>query len=223
MTAPATTTVITPGTLPSKVLTSPVSAQATIGQEVVYTITVPSAPSSSTLYNVTVTDPLDANLQYVSATVTGVASSTNTSTPTQMNIAIPQIPAGQHATIELHALVRNVQSAQQGVQVGNTVSYTYATSVGGALLPARTSPAANFTVVEPTVTVAKTGNTTAVSGGSTVRYTVTLTAAGGANTSGVFDTGLTDTLAAGLVYAGNPVVTGTGNTIGAPVITIGPP
>jgi uncharacterized repeat protein (TIGR01451 family)/fimbrial isopeptide formation D2 family protein len=219
VTAPATTTVITPGTLPSKALTSPANALATIGQEVVYTITVPSAPSSSTLYNVTVTDPLDANLQYVSATVTGVASSTNTSTPTQMNIAIPQIPAGQQATIELHALVRNVQSAQQGVQVGNTVSYTYATSLGGALLPARTSPAATFTIVEPTVTVAKTGNTTAVSGGSTVRYTVTLTAAGGANTSDVFDTGLTDTLAEGLVYAGNPVVTGTGNTIGAPVIT----
>jgi uncharacterized repeat protein (TIGR01451 family)/fimbrial isopeptide formation D2 family protein len=219
VTAPATTTVITPGTLPSKVLTSPANAQATIGQEVVYTITVPSAPSSSTLYNVTVTDPLDANLQYVSASVTGVASSTNTSTPTQMNIAIPQIPAGQQVTIELHALVRNVQSAQQGVQVGNTVSYTYATSPGGALLPVRTSPAASFTIVEPTVTVAKTGNTTAVSGGSTVRYTVTLTAAGDANTSDAFDTGLTDTLAAGLVYAGNPAVTGTGNTIGAPVIT----
>ncbi len=219
VTAPVTTTVTTPGARPAKVLISPTTPEATIGQEVVYRITTPSAVSSSALYDVAITDVLDANLEYVSATVTGVAGAANTSTPTQLNIAIPQIPTGQQAVIELHARVRNVQTAQQGVQVSNTASYVYATSAGGAAQPPLSSVPATFTIIEPHTTIAKTGDTTAVAGGDIVRYTVTLTAAGGANASDVFDVGIVDTLAAGLVYAGNPAVTGAGNTIGAPVIS----
>ncbi|MGE5156390.1 MAG: SdrD B-like domain-containing protein, partial [Betaproteobacteria bacterium] len=60
--------------------------------------------------------------------------------------------------------------------------------------------------------------------GETVRYSVTLTASGGTYASDVFDVTLTDTLALGLIYAGNPAVTVGGgvsanNTIGAPVLT----
>jgi uncharacterized repeat protein (TIGR01451 family)/fimbrial isopeptide formation D2 family protein len=219
VTAPGTTTITTPGARPAKVLISPTTPEATIGQEVVYRITAPSAVSSSVLHDVAITDVLDANLEYVSATVTGVAGFTNTSTPTQLNIAIPQIPAGQQAVIELHARVRNVQTAQQGVQVSNTASYTYATSAGGAAQPPLSSVPATFTIIEPHTTIAKTGDTTAVSGGDVVRYTVTLTAAGGADASDVFDVAIVDTLTAGLVYAGNPTVSGAGNTISAPVIT----
>jgi uncharacterized repeat protein (TIGR01451 family)/fimbrial isopeptide formation D2 family protein len=219
VTAPVTTTVTTPGARPAKVLISPTTPEATIGQEVVYRITAPSAVSSTVLYDVAITDVLDANLEYVSATVTGVAGAANTSTPTQLNIAIPQIPTGQQAVIELHARVRNVQTAQQGVQVSNTASYAYATSAGGAAQPPLSSVPATFTIIEPHTTVVKTGDTTAVAGGDIVRYTVTLTAAGGADASDVFDVGIIDTLAAGLVYAGNPAVTGAGNTIGAPVIS----
>ena len=53
---------------------------------------------------------------------------------------------------------------------------------------------------------------------------MTLTASGGTYSSDVFDVTITDTLALGLVYAGNPTVTvgggvGANNAIGAPVIT----
>lgn len=220
VTAPASTTVTTPGARPSKVVTSPASGRATIGEDVVYTITVPSAPSSSTLFDVAITDALDANLEFVGATVTGVAGAdTTASTPTQMNVVIPQIPAGQQATIELRTRVRNLLSAQQGVQVNNTVAYTYATSSGGSAKAALISAPATFTIIEPTLSVTETGDKTTAGGGDVVRYTVTLTAAGDANASDAFDVRLVDTLAVGLQYAGNPVITGAGNTIGAPVIT----
>ena len=220
VTNPASTTVTTPGARPSKVVTSPATGKATIGEDVVYTITVPSAPSSMALFDVAVTDALDANLEFVSATVTGAAgATTGTSMPSQMNVLIPQIPAGQQATIELHTRVRNVASAQQGVQVSNTVSYTYAASAGGAVVAPLTSAPATFAIVEPTVAVAKTGDKTGAKGGDVVRYTVTLTAAGDANASDAFDLRLVDTLASGLEYVGNPTVSGAGNTIGAPQIT----
>lgn len=220
VTAPVSTLVITPGARPAKQLVSPATGGATIGQEVTYAITVPSAPSSVTLYDVAVTDALDANLEFVAAAVTGAAGATTTgSTATQMNVAIPQIPAGQQATIELRARVRNLASAQQGTQVSNTAAYTYATSPGGSAVAPLLSTPATFTIVEPTLTVAKTGDRTSAKGGDIVRYTVTLTAATDANASDAFDVRLVDTLAAGLEYAGNPTVTGTGNTVGAPQIT----
>ena len=220
VTSPASSTVTTPGARPSKVVTSPASGLATIGEEVVYTITVPSAPSSSTLYDVAVTDVLDANLEFVGATVTGVAGgNTAGSTPTQMNAVIPQIPAGQQATIELRTRVRNLMTAQQGLQVSNTASYTYATSPGGTPKAALVSAPATFTIIEPTLAVTGTGDRTTAGSGDIVRYTVTLTAAGDPNASDAFDLHLADTLAVGLQYAGNPTVTGAGNTIGAPVVT----
>ncbi|WP_457095297.1 isopeptide-forming domain-containing fimbrial protein [Lysobacter sp. P5_B9] len=220
VTSPASSTVTTPGARPSKVVTSPASGTATIGEDVVYTITVPSAPSSSALFDVAVADVLDANLEFVGATVTGVAgANTSGSTPTQMNVLVPQIPAGQQATIELRTRVRNLLPAQQGVQVDNTVSYTYATSPGGTAKAPLVSAPATFTIVEPTLSATETGDKTTAGGGDVVRYTVTLTAAGDANASDAFDLHLVDTLAVGLQYAGNPIVTGTGNSIGAPVIT----
>ncbi|MDR7134989.1 putative repeat protein (TIGR01451 family)/fimbrial isopeptide formation D2 family protein [Lysobacter niastensis] len=220
VTAPASTTVTTPGARPSKQLSSPATGGATIGQEVTYTILVPSAPSSATLFDVAVTDALDANLELAAVTVTGVAgATTGSSTASQMNVLIPQIPAGQQATIELRARVRNILSAQQGVQVSNTASYTYAVSPGGTVVAPLASAAATFTIVEPAVAVAKTGDKTGANGGDIVRYTVTVTAAGDANASDAFDLRLVDTLASGLTYVGNPTVTGIGNSIGAPLIT----
>ena len=220
VTAPVSTTVITPGARPAKDLVSPATGLATIGEEVTYSITVPSAPSSSTLYDVAVTDVLDVNVEFVSASVTGVSgASTAASTANQMNVTIPQIPAGQQATIELRVRVRNIASAQQGVVVSNTASYTYAKTAGGTAVAPLVSPAVTFTIVEPTVAIAKTGDKTGAKGGDVVRYTVSLTASAAADASGAFDLRLVDTLAPGLQYVGNPAVSGTGNTIGAPQIT----
>jgi uncharacterized repeat protein (TIGR01451 family)/fimbrial isopeptide formation D2 family protein len=220
VTSPVSTTVITPGARPAKQVVSPTTGLATIGEEVTYSITVPSAPSSATLYDVAVTDVLDGNVEFVSAAVTGVSgASTATSTATQLNVTIPQIPAGQQATIELRVRVRNVATAQQGVVVSNTAAYTYAKTAGGTAVTPLVSLAATFTIAEPALALAKTGDKTAAKGGDVVRYTVSLTASAAADASDAFGLRLVDTLAPGLEYAGNPAVTGTGNTIGAPQIT----
>lgn len=215
-------------TPPTKeLLTSP--AEATIGEEVIYRITVPgTASTAGTLYDVKVTDNLDPNLQFVSATVTGLTGATVTdgSTDSQMYIEIDQIPLGERAVIELHARVRNELSAQQSVDINNTASYTYADTVGGTQNPPlSSSQLVTVNIVEPHIpTIVKIADKTTATAGETVRYSVTLTAAGGADSSDVFDVSLTDTLDAGLAYAGNPTVSvGTGvsadNTIGAPDIT----
>ncbi len=81
-----------------------------------------------------------------------------------------------------------------------------------------------LTIVEPSVAVAKsvanvTQPGTAPKAGDILRYTVTLTAASGANFSSAFDTGLVDSLSLGLAYqAGTASVNGTGNTITNPTV-----
>jgi uncharacterized repeat protein (TIGR01451 family)/fimbrial isopeptide formation D2 family protein len=214
-------------TPPTKSLVS--SAEATIGGEVIYRIAVPGAVSNAgVLYDVAITDTLDPNLDYISATVTGVTgtvSDTSTqataSAPSEMKLSISEIQPGEQAVIELHARVRNVSGAQQGVDVNNTVSYTYANTSGGPAEPALTSSEiVTVNIVEPHIaTIAKSADKTTATAGELVRYTVTLTASGGADASDVFDVTVTDTLAPGLEYAGGAAVSGAGNTIGSPGIS----
>ncbi len=221
----APTTLLT-GALPTKTLLSPGTPETTIGQEMVYRIILPGTVSTNALYDVVITDPLDPKLEYVSATVTGgVVGVSNTSTPTQMNIAISEIPAGQQAVIELHTRVRNVLGAQQGVAINNTASYTYANSPGGITQPALTSGTVTVNIVEPNIaTITKSANPTTATVGEIVRYSVMLTASSGTYSSDVFDATIIDNLGLGLAYNGNPTVTvgsgvGTDNSIGVPVIT----
>ncbi|MBW2471079.1 MAG: DUF11 domain-containing protein, partial [Deltaproteobacteria bacterium] len=210
--------------LPAKTLISPAAPEATIGQEVVYRITVPGTISENTLYDIVITDPLDPNLEYLSAAVTGnVVGVSDTSIPTQMNIAISRIPAGEQAEIELHVRVRNIMSAQQAVVVNNVVTYTYATSQGGTTLPAQNSATVAINIVEPEIAaITKSVNPTTATVGEVVRYSVTLTADSGAAYSDVFDMTITDQLDLGLVYDGNPAITsgsgvGSDNFVNPPV------
>ena len=208
---------------PNKALIIPPAgaAESTIGEEIVYQIRVPGVVSSSTLFDVSITDTLDANLQITGVTVTGVAGAVDTSTASQMNIAIASIPAGQQATIELRTRLLNLLSAQQGVDIDNTVSYSYALTAGGTQQPLLTSTnIVTVNIVEPDINaISKAVDIPAPTAGETVRYSVQLAASGGIDSSDVFDVTLTDNLDLGLIYVGNPTVTGAGNTIGAPVIT----
>ena len=221
----ASTTLVT-GPLPSKTLLSPAAPEATIGQEVVYRITVPGTVSANALYDVVITDPLDATLEYVSATVTGGGIGvSNSSIPTQMNIAIGEVPAGQQAIIELHVRVRNMLGAQQDVTVSNTVSYVYANSPGGTTQSALASGTVAVNIVEPNIAASsKIASPTTATAGEIVRYSATLTAAGGTGFSHVFDVALSDRLDLGLAYAGSPTVTigsgvGADNILAAPVVS----
>ncbi len=209
---------------PAKALVSPTIPEATIGQEVAYEIRVPGTVNTRPLYDVVVTDTLDGNLEYLGFTQTGGPTVTDNSVAPNLSFRVGQIPDGQQAVFTVRARVRNVLGAQQGVAVNNTASYTYSSTPGGATQPALTSETVTLHVVEPHIeNITKTADPTTPAAGETVRYSVTLTASGDNFSSDVFDVTLNDTLALGLVYAGNPTVTvgsgvGANNTIGAPVV-----
>jgi fimbrial isopeptide formation D2 family protein len=210
---------------PTKALVSPNTPEATIGQEVVYEITVPGTVSTRPIYDVVVTDTLDDNLEYLGFNQTSGPAVTDNSVAPNLSFSVAQIQAGQQVVIQLRTRVRNVLSAQQGVAADNTVSYTYANAPGGTTQPALTSGTVTLHIVEPHIAnITKSANPTTPAAGETVRYSVALAAVGSTYSSDVFDVKITDTLALGLVYAGNPTVTvGTGvstdNTIGSPVVT----
>jgi uncharacterized repeat protein (TIGR01451 family)/fimbrial isopeptide formation D2 family protein len=209
---------------PTKTLVSPAAPEATIGQEVVYEITVPGTVSTRPLYDVVITDTLDDHLEYLDISrISGPAVTDNGGAP-DLSFSVSQIPANQQSVFQLRARVRNVLTAQQGAAINNTVSYTYANAPGGSTQAALTSGTTTLRIIEPHIDMTKSVDPIPLTAGQIVRYSVTLTASDTAYSSDVFDVTITDSLDFGLAYAGNPTVTvGSGvaadNTIGAPVIT----
>lgn len=212
---------------PVKVALLPVSGEATIGEEVIYQITVPGVARNAALYDVNITDALDTSLIYLSATDTSGNAFTVTDTsvlPGQVNLNIDQIPAGQQAIIEVRTRVGNTALANAGNVFTNTASYTFADTSGGVQIAGGSaSTVTSITITEPLLAMAKSvvnvsNPAQPPTAGNILRYTLTLTASAGVNFSDVFDASIEDSLSPGLAYSGNPVVTGAGNTITAPVI-----
>jgi len=207
----ASTTLYT-GAPPSKALLSPLSAQAAIGEEIIYQIMVPGTASASTLYDVQVSDVLDTNLVNLSAAtiITGGTGVTDNSTAAGLDLDINEIAAGTQVVIELHVRLNNVLSAQQGVAIDNTVTYTYAYTAGGARQPAMSSTdIVTVDIIEPQLTASKavTLVTAApITGGSILEYAVTIPNAGSAT---AYDVNVVDTLAAGLTLDGSFTPTAT--------------
>ena len=78
-----------------KTLVSPANGEATIGDEVVYRITVPAVPMNATLNNVVVTDDLHAALAYESATavVNGTSVSLTDTSADPARVTLPSGPS----------------------------------------------------------------------------------------------------------------------------------
>ncbi|MCK4585890.1 MAG: isopeptide-forming domain-containing fimbrial protein, partial [Gammaproteobacteria bacterium] len=142
--------------LPAKSMMSPVSGEATIGEEVVYHITVPSVAANAALFDVVVTDTLHASLEHISATDVsgyGLAITDNT-VGNNVSLSITQIPAGQQAVIELRARVANNVDANAGTSFTNTANYTYAETSGGATQAGGgDTTATSLTIIEPEIAV----------------------------------------------------------------------
>ncbi|WP_237066513.1 isopeptide-forming domain-containing fimbrial protein [Microbulbifer guangxiensis] len=179
-------------------------SEATIGEEVVYTITVPGTPVNAELNGVTVTDILDPALQYVDASVDlngsalGISPSQNGQ---ELSWDVGTIPAGQQAVITLTTWVANTQNVNaSGTPVGNTASYSYLE--GGVAADGGTSSPADITIVEPDLAMVKdvvnlTDPGQPAASGDELEYTLTITNNG---TSTAFDTNVADTLPAELSY-----------------------
>jgi fimbrial isopeptide formation D2 family protein len=204
--------------------------EATIGDDVVYQITVPLAPVNTALDNVVVSDTLHGALEYVGASAVDgngapVPLTDNSVAPADVNLGIATIPAGEQVIITLRARVANNAQANAGVSFTNTASYTYTNIPPGLDTSSTSGP---VTIVEPLLAIAKTVANVSNPGaapivGDILRYTVNFTASGGAagdNFSDAFDLLIEDSLSLGLAYqSGTAAVDGTGNTIDNPAVT----
>ena len=212
---------------PAKSLLMPASGEATVGDEVVYQITIPV--HSGVRHDITITDILDSRLEYVAATVSGgFTLIDNTVAPTNVNLRIDTIPGSQGATIQLRARVVNSAGVNAGDSFTNTLQYTYADTPGGTTINggAATTPSP-LRIIEPLLTLGKTVANVTNPGnppiaGDVLRYSLTFTATGGAgndNYADAFDVSISDTLSLGLAYqSGSQTVNGAGNTIINPTI-----
>jgi uncharacterized repeat protein (TIGR01451 family)/fimbrial isopeptide formation D2 family protein len=216
---------------PSKTLSAPASGEATIGDAVVYLITVPTTLINAALYDVTVADTLDSSLVYLSATEVSGNNFTladSSVAPGQVNLTLAQIPAGKQAIIEVHARVANNSTANAGVSFLNSASYTYADTAGGARKSGGIGTTAiPLQIIEPVVTLIKSVSNQTNPGvpptvGDVLRYMLVFQAAGGPGSnsySSAFDLSIAEALSLGIAYNGNVTVTGAGNTVSAPIIT----
>lgn len=207
------------------------AAEAAVGALVEYEITVPGAPLNAVLHDVVISDSLGERLELVSA----VESSGNNLSivqldggqPGEVRLAIAQIPAGQQAVVRLTARVANNAQANAGDVIVNSASYTFRLSPEGSDLEGGAGTADPVRIVEPRLELAKTVVNLSNPGaapvaGDTLRYTVTLVAAGsgaGDDYSSAFDVSLFDNLSAGLAYVSGSASVSGGNSIGEPIIT----
>jgi uncharacterized repeat protein (TIGR01451 family)/fimbrial isopeptide formation D2 family protein len=212
---------------PAKALLTPASGEATIGDEIVYEITIPT--HGGVRHDITITDTLDSRLEYVGATVSGgFTLIDNTVAPTNVNLRIDTIPGNQSATIQLRTRVVNSAGVNAGDSFTNTLQYTYADTSGGATINggAATTPT-SLRIIEPLLALGKTVANVTNPGnppiaGDVLRYSLIFTATGGAgndNFSDAFDVIIVDTLSLGLTYqTTTSAVDGAGNTITDPTI-----
>lgn len=127
--------------------------------------------------------------------------------------------------INYYARIDNSASSNAGSTLSNSAVVSYRNGATGATAATATSTTAQITELEPLLTLAKsvvnTTTGTAPKAGDVLRYTLTISAANGALNSNAYDISIADTLGVGLLYQGNPTVTGAGNTIAAPVVVSG--
>ena len=187
--------------------------QATIGEQVSYTVTA-TVPAHSSVFDASFTDPLPAGLTLTGATASyrpDAGSATTAALPagvTFSSAAPPTItfPAGydnSSATDQVFSMsiVATLTAGSHGSIGSNTARFSSQTAAsGGSALPDRTATA-TVTVVEPAPSLTKTNNGgAAATGGQTITYTVK--PANPAGRPPLHDGWVRDCLPAGLTFAG---------------------
>ena len=144
---------------------------ATIGEAFKYRITVPAAPYSTPLYDVRILDDLTASaadLEYVAVTKvsgSGAWSPTNTGTNTNLiiedNGAGIDIPAGEQVEIEVTVRLQDTATNVAGLAFTNAASSTFnqQNNDGASQRPGTLGTSGAMTIVEPRLTLQKTGPT----------------------------------------------------------------
>jgi len=166
---------------------------ATLGDVVTYVVVVPATPITATLYNVTVTDQLDARLQ-LHAVADG-PDGTVVTVGNAFTVTYASIPAGQQRFITVTAVLSSPLDARAGDVITNLAVLRHQ---DGGPTPSN-QPV--FTVTEPSLTLVKasdppTSNT--VVAGQAVTYTVRITNSSAITASPAYDIVFTDTLPLGM-------------------------
>jgi len=200
-------------TVDAAILKTVTPPTATLGDVVAYVIVVPATPITATLYNVTVTDQLDARLQ-----LHAVADGPDGTVVTAGNgftVTYASIPAGQQRFITVTAVLSSPLDARAGDVITNLAVLRHR---DGGPTPSN-QPA--FTVTEPSLTLVKASDpptSSTVRVGESVTYTVRITNSVGqafSLSSPAYDVVFIDTLPLGMRATSPALITVTLN--GAPV------
>ncbi|GAA0724753.1 DUF7507 domain-containing protein [Dokdonella soli] len=168
---PCTSIVVIPPVPQVSVVKTANTTTLTPGGTITYTIVAHNTGSVADP-NTTVSDPIPAGITGYTWTcaATGGAVCPNASGSGALNETIATFPAGSTVTYTLTATV----SANPPAQVTNTATMTPPS--GGVCTPGNTSPPCTSIVIippVPQVSVTKTANTTTLTPGGTIVYTVT--------------------------------------------------
>ncbi|MBE2236684.1 MAG: DUF11 domain-containing protein, partial [Caldilineaceae bacterium] len=152
---------------------------ATIGQIVVYTITVPSTPITAALTTVTVTDQIKTNLRVTETSIVANPALVNPAvlfSGQQVTATFERIEASAQAQIVVTGVVANAALNQDGVVVTNTARLAYTDGIGtpGAS-HVLTSNQVSTELVEPVLQIQKSATpNTGLRAGDTVTYALTI-------------------------------------------------
>jgi uncharacterized repeat protein (TIGR01451 family)/fimbrial isopeptide formation D2 family protein len=182
-----TTTVHTP--LATGLSKSVAPPTATVGSQVVFSITLPDPPIGAVLHNVVFTDVVDSRLR-IDAVSPNAAFSGQVVTAT-----FATIPTYTQVTIFITATVRDLITVTAGMQITDVAVFDYRDNPYG---PISSNPV-TVTVAEPNVTLDKSVQVPRdpLGAGDIVTYTLVLRNEGD---SPAYDIWITDTLPPGLVY-----------------------
>jgi uncharacterized repeat protein (TIGR01451 family)/fimbrial isopeptide formation D2 family protein len=182
-----TTTVHTP--LATGLSKSVAPPTATVGSQVVFSITLPVPPVGAVLHNVVFTDVVDSRLR-IDAVSPNAAFSGQVVTAT-----FATIPTYTQVTIFITATVRDLITVTAGMQITDVAVFDYRDNPYG---PISSNPV-TITVAEPNVTLDKSVQAPRdpLGAGDIVTYTLVLRNEGD---SPAYDIWITDTLPPGLVY-----------------------
>ncbi len=169
---------------------------ATLGTLVTYTLIVPPQPISATLYNLVVTDTLDARLRVedVSASApAGVVITNANGLANSLRFLLSHVPSGGQAFITVTARIPDEWPSPAGdANAGDTIANTAWLTHSTATVITR-SNTVTTTVGEPRVSIAKTAS--ALADPQTAIYTLTLSNSGSSPAHSLV---ITDNLPAGM-------------------------
>jgi uncharacterized repeat protein (TIGR01451 family) len=160
-------------------------ATAAVGEAFSYRITVPETPYAFPMYDVRIVDDLTASaadLRLLSVTrIAGSEPWTPVNTGTASNLVIEDpatginIPAGEQIVVEITVVLENTPTNVAGLTFTNTADYTYnwTDDDDTSQLPGSPGTTPPMTIVEPELTLGKTGPAT-MTIGTPVTFTLDL-------------------------------------------------